>query len=171
MRKIYPKIGLGILCGLFGYSRQAYYKRQDQEEKQRMETAIIVHEVNRLRKKVPRMGGRKLFFKLREPLLAHGIAIGRDCFFNILRVNDLLIKPRRKRPITTMSKHFLRKYPNLIKEFVPEAPNLLWVSDITYVKVNGKWHYVIFITDAYSKKVVGWNVSDRATAAFCVIAL
>lgn len=171
MRKVYPKVGLGTLCGLFGYSRQAYYKRQGQEEKERMQAAVIVDEVHRIREKIPRIGGRKLFFMLQHSLLAHDIAIGRDRFFNILRANDLLIKRRRKRPLTTMSKHYLKKYPNLIEGFEPDAPNLVWVSDITYVKVAGKWHYVIFITDAYSHQVVGWRLGAHATAAFCIKAL
>ncbi len=171
MRQLYPKVGLSTLCGLFGYSRQAFYKKQNQAEKERMQTAIIIDEVQWIREKIPRVGGRKLFFMLNERLLEHQIKIGRDQFFNILRANNLLIKPRKRRAITTMSKHHLKKYPNLIIDLLIEAPNLLWVSDITYIKVVDKWNYVIFITDAYSKKVVGFEVSSKADAAFCIQAL
>jgi len=171
MQKVYPREGLGTLCRLFGYSRQAYYQRQKRREKAQIQTGIIVDEVEQIREKIARIGGRKLFFMLKDKLLAHGIKIGRDKFFSVLRVNDLLIKPRKKRVMTTMSKHYLRKYPNLIKDLIVDAPNHLWVSDITYIKVKDKWHYVIFITDAYSKTVVGYNVSEKADAAFCVQAL
>lgn len=171
MQKVYPREGLGTLCGLFGYSRQAYYKHRKRREKERIQTGIIVDEVLRVRQKIPRIGGRKLFFMLRESLLRHGIGIGRDKFFTVLRVNDLLIKPRKKRVVTTMSKHYFRKYPNLIENLIVNGPNQLWVSDITYIKVNGKWHYVIFITDAYSKRVIGFNVGKTADADFCIQAL
>lgn len=171
MRKVYPKTGLQTLCRLFGYSRQAFYKRQKSEEKQAMQTAIIIDLVAEIRQYIPRLGGKKLHFLLQSRLMAYDIHLGRDLFFDVLRDNDLLIKPRKKRAMTTMSKHHLRKYPNLITELIIDAPNRLWVSDITYIKVADKWNYVIFITDAYSKKVVGHQVSDRATTAFCLQAL
>lgn len=171
MHRVYPEQGLETLCGLFGYSRQAYYQHWKRREKEQIQTGIIVDEVVRIRDKIARIGGRKLFFMLKEKLLAHRIKMGRDKFFHVLRVNDLLIKRRKKRPRTTMSNHQLRKYPNLTTDLVVDAPNQLWVSDITYIKVNHKWHYVIFITDAYSKKVIGYNVSAKADAAFCIQAL
>lgn len=165
MRSVYPKTGLQTLCRLFGYSRQAYYKRLHREEQTLMETAIVVDMVQQIRRDIPRIGGKKLHFLLNERLAGHDINVGRDCFFDILRDNDLLIKPRKKRAITTNSRHYLKKYPNLIKGLIVKAPNRLWVSDITYIRVGDKWHYVIFITDAYSRKVVGYQVNDRATAA------
>lgn len=171
MHRVYPKAGLEFLCGLFGYTRQAYYKRRQGQQKQLLQTAIIVDLVNQKRHCIPRIGGRKLFHMLDKDFKAHHIYIGRDRFFAILRENDLLIKVRKKRAVTTMSRHRLKKYPNLIEGLVVEAPNCLWVSDITYIRVQDSWCYVIFITDAYSRKVVGYQVSDRATAAFCEEAL
>lgn len=171
MQQVYPTSGLSTLCGLFGYTRQAFYKRQWRKESQLLHTAIIVDEVKRIRQQIPRIGGRKLYHMLRDRLEGHGIKIGRDRFFSVLRSNNLLIKKRKKRVMTTMSRHRLKKYANLIEELVVEGPNQLWVSDITYIRVNNKWHYVIFITDAYSHKVVGYEVSDRATAEFCLAAL
>lgn len=171
MRRVYPKTGLATLCRLFGYSRQAYYKRLHCEQEEALQTAIIVDLVNEIRTDIPRIGGKKLRVMLKKQLAKHDIEVGRDGFFDILRANDLLIKPRKKRAVTTMSKHRLKKYPNLIEGLTVEAPNRLWVSDITYIRVNEKWNYVIFITDAYSRKVVGYHVNDRATAAFCLVAL
>lgn len=171
MFKVYPKMGLQTLCRLFGYSRQAYYKRRKDEQKQLMHTAIVVDLVDEVRQAIPRIGGKKLHFMLQAKLREYDIHLGRDRFFNLLRDNDLLIKYRKRRAVTTMSRHHLRKYPNLITEMTAEAPNRLWVSDITYIKVADKWNYVIFITDAYSKKVAGFQVSDQATTAFCLQAL
>lgn len=171
MRKVYPEIGLETLCRLFGYTRQAYYRRQNRQSIRQLHAGIILELVYEIRLKIPRIGGKKLFFMLQKSFESHGIQMGRDRFFDLLRVHDLLIKPRRNRAITTMSHHHFRKYDNLIIDFIPNRANQLWVSDITYIKVGQKWNYVIFITDAYSHKVVGYHVHDRPTAAFCLKAL
>lgn len=171
MRKVYPEIALETLCRLFGYTRQAYYGRQNRQSIRQLQEGIILDLVYEIRLKIPRIGGKKLFFMLEESFEGHGIQIGRDRFFDLLRAHDLLIKPRRNRAITTMSYHHFRKYDNLIIGFIPDGPNQLWLSDITYIKVGQKWNYVIFITDAYSRKVVGYHVHDRPTAAFCLKAL
>jgi transposase InsO family protein len=86
--------------------------------------------------------------------------MGRDALFNLLSANSMLVKKRKRRIKTTQSFHWLRKYPNLIREFVPTAPNQLWVSDITYWKINNKYVYISFITDAFSHKIVGYHVAD-----------
>ncbi len=104
--------------------------------------------------------------KMLPPFLYdHKIKIGRDRLFNLLSANDLLIKKRKRRIQTTNSQHWLRKYANLIRDFVPTAPNQLWVSDITYWKINtGKHVYICFITDAYSHKIVGYQVGETMEA-------
>ena len=171
MKQLYPRVGLQRLCGLFGYSRQSYRKGQIRAEKQAFESALVVDLVREVRKKIARIGGKKLYFILKARLFEHRIKMGRDVFFEVLRENGLLIKRRKKRPWTTWSKHKLRTYPNLIRGLIPQRPNELWVSDITYIRVGDKWHYVIFITDAYSRMVVGFNVSDHMDAEFCKQAL
>lgn len=171
MKQVYPRLGLQRLCGLFGYSRQSYRKRQLRLDKQAFESALIAAMVREVRQKIARIGGKKLYFMLKPVLLEHQINIGRDAFFEVLRENDLLLSRRKKRARTTWSGHGLRTYPNLIRELTPMRPNELWVSDITYIRVGDKWHYVIFITDAYSHMVVGFNISDRMDAAFCTLAL
>ncbi len=171
MKRLYPQTGLGQLCGLFGYTRQAYYKQHKREEEQAFEQAIVVDLVRSVRKNIPRIGGKKLHFLLQGKLIGHQIKLGRDGFFEVLRAHDLLVSRRRRRVQTTWSGHGLKKYPNLIEEMIPLNPNALWVSDITYIQVGGLWNYVIFITDAYSHKVVGYNVDDHMTAQFCEVAL
>jgi len=108
---------------------------------------------------------------LRSAFFQHGIKIGRDKFFDILRSESLLVRPKKNHPQTTNSKHFMRKYKNLVKGLEFISPNRLWVSDITYIKVCGKWNYAIFITDDYSKKVVGYNVDATMDSRFCEVAL
>ena len=106
---------------------------------------------------MPRLGGRKLYHLLQEPLVAHGIDIGRDRLFSLLGEYGLLVRRRKRRkPLTTDSGHPFFKYPNLIRQLVVVRPNQLWVSDITYLPVGMGYCYLSLITDAYSRKIVGW---------------
>lgn len=106
------------------------------------------------------MGTRKLYCKLNSFMLEHKIKMGRDALFDLLSANNLLVRSRKRRIRTTQSFHWLRKYPNLIRGFCPTASNQLWVSDITYWKINEQYVYISFITDAYSHKIVGYHVAN-----------
>ncbi len=118
------------------------------------------------------MGTRKLFEKLLPFMREHNIKMGRDALNDLLAANQLLVKRRKRRIQTTFSNHWLRRYPNLIKEFIPKTINELWVSDITYWKINTDEHlYISLITDAYSRKIVGYNVGDTMEAIESVKAL
>ena len=138
---------------MLGYSRQAYYQHKKQIEKESLQYGILIDEVLVIRKSQKRLGCRKLIYKL-EPFMAqHQIVIGRDAFFDLLSERNLLVRKRKRRkPITTFSDHWMRKYPNLIEGFYPTAPNQLWVSDITYIIVGDGFAYLSLITDAYSRK-------------------
>lgn len=98
--------------------------------------------------------------KLKEMMNRHGIKIGRDGLFDLLREFDMLVKQRRYRHYTTNSKHQFYKYPNLVKQLVPARPGRLWVSDITYIEVSERFYYLFLITDACSKKIVGYKLSE-----------
>lgn len=117
------------------------------------------------------MGTRKIYKKLEQFKTEHQIKMGRDALFNLLLTKNLLIKKRKRTVTTTQSFHWLRKYPNLIKDFTPTAPNQLWVSDITYWKLKNKYVYISFITDAYSHKVVGYHVADTLVTIETIQAL
>ena len=117
------------------------------------------------------MGTRKIYEKLHAFMLEHQIKMGRDALFDLLSSNYLLVRKRKRRIQTTQSSHWLRKYPNLIRDFVPTGPNQLWVSDITFWKINGGHVYISFITDAYSHKVVGYHVAETLEAVESVQAL
>jgi transposase InsO family protein len=108
-----------------------------------------------------------------EPFMKeHRISIGRDAFFNLLSERCLLVRKRKRRkPITTFSDHWMRKYPNLIEDFYPTAPNQLWVSDITYIIVEDGFSYLSLITDAYSRKIVGFYLSPDLSSEGCIRAL
>ena len=157
---------------MLGYSRQAYYQKKKQIEKESLQYGILINEVLEIRKNQKRMGCRKLIYKL-EPFMAqHQIIIGRDAFFDLLSEHNLLVRKRKRRkPITTFSDHWMRKYPNLIEGFYPTAPNQLWVSDITYIIVGNGFAYLSLITDAYSRKIVGFYLSIDLSAEGCIRAL
>lgn len=158
------------LCGVFGKSRQAYYQRNKYEYKERIKSEILLQLVAKQREKMPRLGGRKLI-EIIQPGIPQELRLGRDLFFDFLRQNGLLIRKRRRKVRTTYSNHWLHKYPNLIKEFTPERAQQLWVSDITYVETNEGFCYLNLITDAYSRKIIGWQVGDTLEAKHTVKAL
>jgi transposase InsO family protein len=160
MKDTYTGIGLVRLCWLLGITRQAYYQHFWQQQTIEIEDHLVLQEVIALRKDHRVMGGRKMYEKLSPFLLEHQIKMGRDAFFTLLAINGLLVKRRRRRYITTWSKHWLRKWPNLIRGIELTGINQLWVSDITYWKVAGKHLYISLITDAYSHKIVGYHLAE-----------
>ena len=155
------KASITRCCSLLGYTKQAYFKQLKVIEKVAMEEDLILYEVKSIRESQPVIGGRKLFYIVSKRLLGV-MTIGRDSFFNLLRDNKLLIKRKRTfRPITTISWHNFHKYPNLIKDMTPHKPNEIWVADITYLTSRyGTFYYLSLITDAYSRKIIGWYVSE-----------
>lgn len=164
MKNNFSHIGLAKLCGWFGITRQAYYFDNWKEMDRGIEEEIILKEVLHIRKNHPRMGARKLYEILTPVMMQHQVKIGRDKFFGLLANHHLLIRRRRRNVRTTFSNHWLRKYPNLTLNFIPTAPNQLWVSDITYWKVNGYTVYITFITDAYSHRIVGYHLAKTLEA-------
>ena len=171
MKSIFPRIKLAKLCGWFGITRQAYYQNGWREAETSTEEDILLKEVLEIRKDHKRMGTRKIYEKLRPIMLEHQIKMGRDALFDLLSSNHLLVRKRKRRIQTTQSSHWLRKYPNLIRGFVPTVPNHLWVSDLTFWKINGGHLYISFITDAYSHKIVGYHVAETMEAIESVQAL
>ena len=95
---------------------------------------------------------------------------GRDSFLNLLRRHGLMQKPRRSRS-TTNSNHRYHKWKNLIKGFKPTAANQLWQSDITYIDLADGCCYLHLVTDAYSKKIVGWCLAESLASVFTLRAL
>lgn len=150
---------------LLGYSRQSYYQGIKFIQQKAYETDIIIEEVLRYRKHQKRIGTRKLLSEMNDFLKAHHFQIGRDAMFNLLAERGLLISKRKRRGcITTLSRHRFKRYPNIIRDFIPIAPNQLWVSDITYIHLSDSFAYLSLITDAYSRKIVGFYLSKDLSA-------
>ena len=160
MKDSYTRISLVRICRLFGVTRQAYYQHFWQQEVTSIEESLVLSQVASIRAYHRVMGGRKLYEKLYPFFLEHQIKMGRDALFDLLAANGLLVKKKRRRFITTFSNHWLRKWPNLIREMKTTGINQLWVSDITYFKVAGEYVYISLITDAYSHKVVGFHLAE-----------
>lgn len=146
-------------CDVFGISRQAYYKRKVSLITKQEQAECIIAKVQSIRISMPRIGTRKLYHLLQGQLF-----VGRDKLFNILKANHMLIKPIKSYTKTTMSKHWLHKHPNLLKDITINRPEQVFVSDITYVKSRQKTHYLSLITDAYSRKIVGFHLSEDLSA-------
>lgn len=124
-----------------------------------IESDIILTMARHARKDFPRMGANKLRIYLGSKLQQAGLHIGRDSFLNLLADNHMLVKRSRSHRKTTFSNHRYYKYPNLIRDYIPTAPNQLWVSDITYIEIGYGFIYLSLITDAFSHKIVGWDLS------------
>lgn len=161
------KYSISSICATFGITRQAYYKRQKTMIEQFIEEEMIIEAVRVIRRSQPRVGTRKLHRMLNEM----DFQIGRDKLFDILRKNSLLVKSRRNYKKTTNSFHRFHKYPNLIKELEVARPNEVFVSDITYVDTCDGFCYLALITDLYSRKIVGWDLSQSLAIEGCQRAL
>jgi putative transposase len=163
---------LGTLCRLLGVTRQAYYQQKRRIEREAIEKHLLLEEVIKIREEQRNIGARKLYYMTAQTRLEHGIAMGRDGFFSMMRDEGMLVRKRRTRkPRTTFSAFWMRRYPNLAKEFCPSGPNQLWVSDITYVRLRFGFAYLSLITDAYSRKIVGYHLCRDLSAKGCVKAL
>jgi transposase InsO family protein len=162
---------LSRLCSLSGYSRQAYYKQRIEQENEPLQEELIIQQVLGYRKLQPRIGGKKLYHLLKPFFALHGIKLGRDKFLALLTLYGLQIERRRSKPRTTDSNHWMKKYDNLIKEWTPTQSNQLWVSDITYLQLEDKDAFLSLVTDAWSRKVVGFHVSESLKAEGCILAL
>jgi transposase InsO family protein len=160
------------LCSLLGYSRQSYYQFQQNKEKEALQADLLLGQVALIRKQQKRLGTRKLFFMMGHFMQQHGIQIGRDALFALLRKNGLLVRRRKqKKPVTTFSNHWMRKYDNLIVDFIPTVPNQIYVSDLTYITLKDSFAYLSLITDAYSRKIVGFCLAETLSADGCIQAL
>ena len=159
------------MCRLFGYSKQAFYKKNDNHLQKACERKIVKALVMDIRRQLPRMGTRKLYFMINKPLRQRNIKIGRDKLFSILKEDYLLVGKKRKYTKTTNSKHWLRKYPNIAKNVVLTMPEQLWVADITYLQTRQGHEYLHLITDAYSKQIMGYELSGTLKASSTIKAL
>lgn len=157
------------LCELLGISRQRYYRACWTEARNREIATEVVGMVQNERQYQPRVGGRKLYSMLKPRL--RELHVGRDRLFKILRANHILIKPVRSYHTTTNSHHRFKKHKNLIADMEIVRPEQVWVADITYIGHRTNHMYLALVTDAYSKKILGYDLSSSLGADGTVRAL
>jgi len=159
------------VCNCFGLKRDAYYKYKRREDKRLEIEKKVVAIVQQRRKSLPREGVRKLEKSLKDEFAKAQLKVGRDTLFNILRKHNMLTLRKKYSTRTTNSLHRFYKYKNIIKDVKVTGPNQVWVSDITYIRTLKGFCYLALITDMYSRKIVGYNLSDSLELAGCVRAL
>lgn len=158
-------------CELFGVHRDAYYKYLNRFSKKQQEHEVILSLVKRERSVQPRIGTRKLIKTIKTPLEDRGVKLGRDALFNLIRDQSMLIRRKKPNHKTTDSFHRFYKYNNLIKDLEIVRPNQVWVSDITYIRTVKGFCYLALITDLYSRKIIGYDISDSLELKGCLRAL
>lgn len=143
---------------MFGLSRQVYYRRIRATNRRKTLAQEVIDLIVPIRRRMPRIGTRKLYFLLKPKLELLGI--GRDKLFAIMKANHLEVKPERSYRVTTFSHHRFRKHKDLVNGLFITRPEQVWVSDITYMQSGVGHHYLALVTDAYSKKIVGYDLSN-----------
>ena len=165
--------GLRELCRLLGYSPQAYYQYQKSSGKRALREDLLIGQILYHRIPQPRVGGVKLHEMMCPFMAEHDMYIGRDQLFALLRENNLQIRPQKRNGSrTTDSNHWMKRYPELINGIKLSRADELWVSDITYIHLNNnKFAYLSLVTDAYSRKIVGFCMNSDLSAEGPVTAL
>lgn len=158
-------------CQCYDMHRDAYYKLKVRKENQEQVTQKVLDLVKEERIKQSRVGTVKLYKALKGTFESSGLKVGRDKLNDILREHNMLIKRKRASCKTTDSYHRFHTYKNLVKDMVVTAPNQVWVSDITYIRTINGFCYLALITDMYSRKIVGYDISDSLELAGCLRAL
>lgn len=148
------------ICKYLGIHRDTYYKSRSRVKQGCHHQEKVLGFIRQRRLTLSREGGRKLYKWLKPKLESEGIEMGRDKLFQLLRENQMLVYRKKRYHKTTNSMHRFYKHKNLIKEFKPNAPNQLWVADITYLRMHKGHSYLALITDAYSRKIVGYDISN-----------
>jgi transposase InsO family protein len=158
------------ICLQFDITRQAHYQKQQREAARSVENEVVLEMVRLVRRKHPRMGGRKVLYKIRPMLALESLDIGRDRLFELLREADLLIKPKKKYRRTTIPG--LWRAPNRLPGVVVAHCNQVWVCDITYLELmESRFAYMFLLMDLYSRYIVGWHVSNSLAADGALVSL
>jgi transposase InsO family protein len=162
---------LSTIASCFGLKRDAYYKYKSRADNRLKLEQLIINIVRKRRKSLPREGVRKLMKSLEVDFTKANLTVGRDTLFNVLRKHQMLTLRRKTSARTTNSYHRFYKYNNSIKNIEITRPNQVWASDITYIRTVKGFCYLALITDMYSRKIVGYDISDSLELKGCVRAL
>lgn len=167
---------VSVMCGLLGVSKQAFYQYdEDRAMLHAAQEAFVLEYVRAIREKAPGIGGVKLWRMYRREF-GHNNPVGRDRFTAIIDHYGLKLRRRLRVPRTTDSRHGLPTFPNLVRDYLPSAPNRLWVSDITYIAIwvsecEYTFCYLSLILDAYTEEIVGWCVGETLSTEYPMRAL
>jgi transposase InsO family protein len=171
--KRYP---ISSLCKLFGVSKQAYYNHDVEASVLKVTCEkFVVEYIRSIRAKDPGIGGLKLWHMYRKAFSGNN-PVGRDRFADIVAKHGLKVRSKPRKVKTTDSTHGLPVYPNIVKDMIPLAPNMLWVSDITYISIwlsaeSYVFCYLSMILDSYTEEIVGWSVGPTLETCYPVEAL
>lgn len=151
------------ICAQFSISRQAHYQKMWREIERQSNDEVVLEMVHQVRRRHPRMGGRKLLFKIQPLLAAERLQIGRDRLFELMRRQDLLVKRRKTYRRTTIPG--LWRAPNRLPGLTISHPNQVWVCDITYLEVEiDRFAYLFVLMDLFARYILGWHVSTSLAA-------
>lgn len=160
------------LCAVFGYTRQAWYNHFRNEQIAFLEAEIVLQEIQRIRADLPLTGCVKMHKELNKGFLqGHGITMGRDAVFDFVRSHGMLITTKKKWVRTTDSYHRFKVHADLVQRRAAIRAEEIWVSDITYLRTSMGFVYLSLITDAYSRKIVGYHLAPDLKAIGCIKAL
>jgi putative transposase len=165
------RMGVGPLCKLFGKSRQAFYNKKWYLSEQEQQELVVLELVAQVRRELPGLGLHKLYKCIYQPLKTNQIKMGRDKLNTLLRRHGLLITRKRRNPKPTQSNHWFRRYSNLTKDLEVGRSEQLWVADITYICTHYDFNYLSLITDAYSRKIMGYHLHPFLSNDGCIAAL
>ena len=171
MKMLHPQHSQVELCRSLGVSRQAHHKSSLRTARVMLGQQALVPMIKEIRQKQTKVGGRKLYRMLAGAIARMEVPMGRDQFFEFLGQEGLLLRKRRRRVRTTMSKHGMPVYPDLLKHAVIDTPGQALVSDITYWAVPEGFYYVFLITDVCSHKIMGHCLAQSMDGAHAITAL
>jgi putative transposase len=148
-----------------GISRQAYYKRNRVYRARADQDQQLIAFVQKIRVRQPCIGTRKLHSMMHEQREQQELHVGRDRLFAVLRESRQLVHRKRAYHKTTDSHHRFRRHPNLLKpspeQIIANGPEQVWVADITYLPTRDGVAYLSLVTDAFSRKIVGYHVHEN----------
>lgn len=164
-------VSVAALCRAVGMSRQNFYRQRRRRRRRQIEEEVVVELVQAERQLQPELGGRKLLIRIGPGLREAGIEMGRDRFFELLGRRNLLIKRAKRGKKTTESRHFFPVYTNQFKDLELTGPHQAWVADLTYLRTWEGFLYLSLISDASTRKIIGYEASDRLEAEGCLSSL
>jgi hypothetical protein len=155
-------------CELVGVSRAGFYRHWGEHEPLAAEMELR----HRIQQIALEEGNRKYGYRrIHRQLRREGWQVNHKRVLRLMREDNLLCVRKRKFALTTDSNHFWPVYPNLAAALLVEGTNQLWVADITYIRLVEQFVYLAVILDAYSRKVIGWELDDTLEARLAVAAL